>query len=66
MTNYIAKQLDAQGGIQSLGTAAGTTFSVEWMVHRLLLAGAKCRPSKFIRDQRNPLKGEVTVVNSGS
>lgn len=64
IVGYVAEQLDAQGGIQSLNTQTGTTSSVEWMVHRLLLTGADCSPSKFVKEQRNPLRDEV-LVRSG-
>lgn len=58
IVGYVAEQLDAQGGIQSLNTQPGTTSSVEWMVHRLLLTGADFSPSKFVK---NPLRDEVIV-----
>lgn len=61
ITDYIAKQLEAQGGSSSLSKQPGTTSSVEWMVHRLLLTGANCCPSKFIKEQKNPLRTQVTV-----
>lgn len=61
ITEYIARQLEAQGVIDTLSIKQGTTSSVEWMVHRLLLTGASCDPSKFVRDQKNPLKKEILV-----
>lgn len=61
ITAYLARQLEAQGGIETISTKSGTTSSVEWMVHRLLLTGGNCDPSKFVRKQKNALKKEIVA-----
>lgn len=59
ITEYVARQLEAHGGIATLNKNAGTTSSVEWIVHRLLLNGANCSPSRFVKEQKNPLKTNI-------
>lgn len=62
IVEYVAIQLEAQGGIHTIKKETGTTSSIEWMVHRLLLAGESGNPAIYLRDQKSPLQRGVTVT----
>lgn len=49
IAKYIAGQLNALGGVSRISTSADDTSSVEWLLHRLLLAG-------YIEASFNPIK----------
>lgn len=61
IVKYVTLQLDAHGGIGTLGKEPGSTSSVEWMVHSLLLSGASGDPAMYISNQSSPLARVINV-----
>lgn len=56
IAKYIAGQLNALGGVSRISTSADDTSSVEWLLHRLLLAGSGGSSAKYIEASFNPIK----------
>lgn len=48
-------------GMSAISEAEGTTSSLEWMVHRLMLARAGGDACIFVKAKFNPLKFKVVV-----
>lgn len=62
IVKYVALQLAAHGGISSLNKEPGSTSSIKWMVHRLLLSGASGDPAVYVSNQSSPLSKQINVV----